>query len=109
MSNSQYLFLVLSMAAVTFVPRYIPMFLANRLVLPKFVEQALTYVPIAILTIIVVQTVLYKDQVLLLTWQNPYIGGSIAAFIAAILQKRLFVTIAVGLLTYCILKLWLSL
>lgn len=101
-----YLLLIAAMVAVTFLPRYLPFFLASKLQLPRSVEQALNYVPIAILTIIVVQTSLFKNGQLSLTLDNPYIGASILAFIAALLQKRLFVTITVGLISYAILRYW---
>ncbi|MDU0356169.1 AzlD domain-containing protein [Paraglaciecola aquimarina] len=55
-------FLILAMATVTFVPRLLPFALASRLKLPKFMQQALSYVPIAILTVIIVQSIFYRDQ-----------------------------------------------
>ena len=107
MTAMEYVFFVLAMAIVTFVPRYLPLYFANRLVLPRIVEQALNYVPIAILTIIIVQTVVYQDRALDLSWTNPYIGASLVAFVFALTQKKLFITIGAGLLSYGILKFWL--
>jgi len=101
-----YLLLIAAMVAVTFLPRYLPFYLASKLQLPSSVEQALNYVPIAVLTIIVVQTSLFKDGQLALSLDNPYIGASIAAFVIALLQKRLFVTIATGLVSYAVLRYW---
>ena len=99
-----YQLLLLAMVAVTFLPRYIPFYLASKLQLPRSVEQALNYVPIAVLTIIVVQTSLFKDGQLALNLDNPYIGASLVAFVVALLQKRLFVTIAAGLVSYAALR-----
>lgn len=89
-----------SMMLVTFLPRVIPLALASRMHLPAAIQQALTYVPIAVLTIIVVQTVFYAKGQLFISLQNPYILASAAALVASLLQSRLFVTIILGLITY---------
>lgn len=101
-----YLLLIGAMVAVTFLPRYLPFYLASKLQLPHSVEQALNYVPIAVLTIIVVQTSLFKDGQLAMNLDNPYIGASIVAFLVALWQKRLFVTILAGLVSYAVLRYW---
>ncbi|MDH5354696.1 MAG: AzlD domain-containing protein [Gammaproteobacteria bacterium] len=103
-----YLLLIAAMMAVTFLPRYLPFYLASKLQLPHSIEQALNYVPIAVLTIIVVQTSLFKEGQLALSADNPYIAASAVAFIVALLQKRLFVTISAGLVSYAVLQYWLS-
>ncbi len=102
-----YLLLIAAMVAVTFLPRYLPFYLASKLQLPRSVEQALNYVPIAVLTIIVVQTSLFREGQLAMSLDNPYIGASIVAFVVALWQKRLFVTILAGLVSYAVLRYWL--
>lgn len=101
-----YLLLITAMVAVTFLPRYLPFYLASKLQLPHSVEQALNYVPIAVLTIIVVQTSLFKEGQLAMSLDNPYIGASIVAFWVTLWQKRLFVTILAGLVSYAVLRYW---
>jgi len=103
-----YLLLIAAMVAVTFLPRYLPFYLASKLQLPRSIEQALNYVPIAVLTIIVVQTSLFKDGQLALGLNNPYIGASVVAFVVALLQKRLFITIVAGMICYAILRYWFA-
>ncbi len=103
-----YALLILAMALVTFTPRFVPFFMASKLQLPNRVEQALGYVPIAVLTIIIFQTALYKEGNMWLSLNNPYIGASVAACLTALLQKRLFVTISVGMVSYVLLKFFLS-
>ena len=80
--------LIALMAVVTYLPRYLPMALAGRVRLPPPVEQALDFVPIAVLTAIIAK-------------------AALAALAAALLWRRLFVTIAVGLACYAGLKLLL--
>ncbi|MDN4501117.1 AzlD domain-containing protein [Alteromonadaceae bacterium BrNp21-10] len=100
--------LIAGMVLVTFIPRYLPFALASRIRLPHALEQALNYVPIAVLTVIIVQTSLYADGKLFIAVSNPYIWGATAAFITAVIQPRLFISILMGLLTYAGAKIYLS-
>ncbi|MGK0269218.1 MAG: branched-subunit amino acid transport protein [Paraglaciecola sp.] len=99
--------LIMTMAIVTFVPRLLPFALASRLRLPKSMQQALSYVPIAILSVIIAQSIFYRDGVLALHIENLFLWSSLVAFITSLIQKRLFVTILMGLFSYSILKFWL--
>lgn len=101
------LLLLIAMAVVTFIPRFLPWALAERLNLPASVEQALTYVPIAVLTVIIVQTSLFQQQSLNLAVDNLYIWAALVAFITALGKLPLFVCIFSGLLTYGILWFYL--
>jgi len=99
--------LVFGMMCVTFIPRVLPMLLANRLNLPKSIEQALNYVPIAVLTIIVVQSSLYQQGEFQFTLKNPYLWAVIASAGLAKIQKSLLLTIVVGMAVYGVLRFWL--
>jgi branched-subunit amino acid transport protein len=98
--------LITAMAFVTYIPRLLPFALASRLRLPKSIQQALVYVPIAILSVIVAQSIFYRNGALALNMDNPFLWSGLVAFITALIQKRLFVTILMGLLSYSILKFW---
>jgi branched-subunit amino acid transport protein len=97
-------FLIAAMAAVTFIPRLLPFALASRLRLPKSIQQALSYVPIAILSVIIAQSIFYRNGALALHMDNPFLWSGLVAFITVLIQKRLFVTILMGLISYSILK-----
>lgn len=99
--------LIAAMAAVTYIPRLLPFALASRLRLPKSMQQALSYVPIAILSVIVAQSIFYRNGALALHMDNPFLWSGLVAFITALSQKRLFVTISAGLLSYSLLKFWI--
>ncbi|MFT6991719.1 MAG: branched-subunit amino acid transport protein [Paraglaciecola sp.] len=96
--------LITAMAAVTFIPRLLPFALASRLRLPKYIQQALSYVPIAILSVIITQSILYRNAALALHMDNPFFWSGLVAFIMDLIQKRLFVTILMSLISYSILK-----
>jgi branched-subunit amino acid transport protein len=93
------------MALVTFVPRYLPFALAGRMRLPPTLEQALDFVPIAVLTAIIAQTAIVRGGEVSIGLDNYHALAAMAAFIAALLWRRLFVTIAVGLLCFAALHL----
>lgn len=96
--------LISAMMLVTFIPRLLPFALASRLRLPKGLEQALNYVPIAVLSVIIAQSIFYRNGELAMQTDNPFLWASCIALITALLQKRLFVTILVGLLSYSVIR-----
>lgn len=97
--------LIAGMVAVTFATRYIPLVMAGRLRLPRALEAALRYVPVAVLTAITVQAVLMPKGAVELDLGNPYLFGSLAAILVAWLTKRLLPTIAGGMAVFLFWKL----
>ncbi len=99
--------LIVGMAVLTFIPRYLPMALAGKAVLPPLLERAFAYVPIAVLTAIIAQTVLIRDGALSLSLANPHLLAALAACAVAIWKKHLFLTIALGLVVYGVARFFL--
>ena len=96
--------LIFLMALVTFLPRYLPFALAGRLKIPNTMEQALGFVPIAVLTAIIAQTALVRDGSIDLTWGNHHALATLAAFVVAVWTRHLFATIGVGLVVFGVLR-----
>ncbi|HBR96291.1 MAG TPA: AzlD domain-containing protein [Gammaproteobacteria bacterium] len=92
--------LIVGMALVTFLPRYLPLALAGRYRLPPLLRQCLGYVPIAVLSAIITQTVFVSGGDLRVSLGNPYLWGALAAAIVALLNKPLFWSISAGLAAY---------
>jgi branched-subunit amino acid transport protein len=101
----QEILLIAGMVAVTFAARYVPLALAERLRLPRIMEAALRFVPVAVLTAITVPAVLMPHGTLQVQVGNPYLFGSLAAIVVAWLTKRLLPTIAVGMAVFLFWKL----
>ena len=97
--------LIVMMAAVTFTPRYLPFALAGKLRIPAGLERALAFVPIAVLTAIIAQSALIRNGSLDVTFHNLHALAALAAFVAAVWTRRLFITIATGLIVFAALKL----
>jgi len=54
--------IILGMAFATFLPRFIPMALLSRLVIPERVKKGLDYIPISILGAIVFPILFFNEE-----------------------------------------------
>jgi branched-subunit amino acid transport protein len=97
--------LIMLMAAVTFIPRYLPFAMAGKLRISAGLEQALSFVPIAVLTAIITQTALIRNGTIDLSFHNYHALATLAAFIVAVWTRHLFMTIATGLIAFALLRL----
>ncbi len=89
--------LVLGMALVTFAVRYPPLALVGRLQLPERVIRALRYVPVAVLTAIIVPAVLMPQGELDLRLENAYLIAGLTAVLVSWRMKNLLLTIVIGI------------
>lgn len=97
--------LIFAMAAVTYLPRYLPFALAGKVQVPRRLEQALEFVPIAVLTAIIVQTAVFREGQAVLNATNHHALAAIVAFIVALSGRPMFTTIAAGLACFFLLRL----
>ncbi|MBN3855516.1 MULTISPECIES: AzlD domain-containing protein [unclassified Paraburkholderia] len=93
-----YVALILGMALITWVVRAAVFVLGERVVFPPLVRTALGFVPVTVLTAIIVpMAVSPHGQNAELTWRNPQLVGALAAIAASLLTRRPLLTIAAGL------------
>ncbi|RLA39252.1 MAG: AzlD domain-containing protein [Gammaproteobacteria bacterium] len=97
--------LIFFMAAVTYLPRYLPFALAGKIRLPQTLERALDYVPIAVLTAIIAQASMIRQGELDFSLTNYHALAALAAFLVAIIWRNLLLTIVVGLVCFTALRL----
>jgi branched-subunit amino acid transport protein len=99
-----YWWLILGMAAITFLMRY-SLFAWPNLRFPPLVRQGLHYVPTAVLTAIVVPGMLLPDGA---HWQlsldNAYLLAGIVSIGIAAFSRHLLATIGGGLLVFFLLR-----
>lgn len=96
--------LILGMAAITFVLRY-SLFAWPHLRFPPVVRQGLHYVPTAVLTAIVAPGMLLPDgQHWALALDNAYLLAGLASIAIAALTRHLLATIGGGLLVFFLLR-----
>jgi branched-subunit amino acid transport protein len=96
-----YVLLILGMAVITWLIRAAVFVLGDRIVFPPLVRTALGFVPVTVLTAIIVpMTVSPQGTDAELTWRNPQLVGALAAVAVSALTRRPLLTIAVGLAVF---------
>lgn len=96
--------IITGMMAVTFSVRYILLALSGRFTLPREMERILRYVPPAVLTAIIVPSVLIPGGQWNLSLNNIYLPAAMAAIIAGFLfPKRVLAASIVSGLTVFVL------
>jgi branched-subunit amino acid transport protein len=95
--------LITGMFLVTFSVRYVLLPLSGRVRFSPNVERALRYVPVAVLTAIIVPAaVMPGGHTLQLSPANPYFVGAILTAIIGWFGKNLLVTIVGGMAVFAI-------
>jgi branched-subunit amino acid transport protein len=98
-----YVVLIVGMAAITWLIRATVFVLGDRLVFPPVLRTALGFVPVTVLTAIIVpMAVSPHGNNAELTWRNPQLVGALAAIVVSALTRRPLLTIAVGLAVFCV-------
>ncbi|MAS35842.1 MAG: branched-chain amino acid transport [Anaerolineaceae bacterium] len=96
------LLLVAGMALVTVAIRYPTMAIFGRIPLPDALIRALRYVPVAVLTAIIVPLMIMPDGEVALSLDNAFLIGGIAATVIAWRTKNLLLTIVLGMAIFLI-------
>ncbi|RBP84599.1 AzlD domain-containing protein [Marinomonas rhizomae] len=101
--------IISGMFAVTFGVRFALFARADKVVMPAFIEKALKFVPVAVLTAIITPMVLMPNQHIDFSLSNPWLLGALVAFGVGIWRQQQLLTILVGVLVFFIAKYGLSL
>ena len=103
--STREILLIAGMLAVTFSVRYLPLVLAGRTRLPRLLEAALRFVPVAVLTAITVPAVLMPAGSMELGLDNPYLFGCAAAILIAWRSRKLLPTVIGGMAVFLLWRL----
>ena len=96
-----YVIVILGMAAITWLVRTAVFVLGERIAFPPLVRTALGFVPVTVLTAIIVpMAVSPHGSNAELTWRNPQLVGALAAVLVSAVTRRPLLTIAVGLAVF---------
>jgi len=98
----QTLWLLLGMAAVTFLPRFIPLALFTRWSLPERIKRGLHFMPTAIMAAIVFPVLLSSAEGKL-TFEPRLLLSALPVFLVAVKTKNLWASVVVGMLVYWLL------
>lgn len=108
MSNSFLITVVFGMFVVTFAIRFVLLARAHRTHLPVWLEEALRFVPVAVLTAIIMPMILIPNKHWDLSWDNPWLLGGVAAFVIGLVLRKPLITILVGVVVFFVSKVLIS-
>jgi branched-subunit amino acid transport protein len=100
--------MILGMALINLAIRWPVYLFANHFRFPPIIERALAFVPVAVLTAIIVPTVLYPGDgtKLDISWRNPALLAALVACAVSYFAKNLFATIGAGVVAFLLFR-WL--
>lgn len=96
--------LIFGMFVATFSSRYPPMLIAGKTQLPEPLLRMLKYVPIAVLTAIVIPAMVMPEDKIDISLGNIHLLAGIISIIVAWRTRNLLWTISIGMLAFLILK-----
>lgn len=100
MISDGYVILIIGMGLVTYIPRWIPLFILTRYKLPKWFVEWLDLIPVAILSALLLPELVTSGQPRHLLLRRPELLVAIPTIIFALKTRSLGGTVIVGMLLY---------
>ena len=97
MDQETILITILGMGAVTYLPRLLPVLLLSSKKLPPLVETWLRFVPVAVLSAMLLPSLIIKDDALDFSSSNLFLWAAIPTFLVAWKTRSLFGSVIVGM------------
>jgi branched-subunit amino acid transport protein len=92
------IWLVLILAGLlTFATRLSFILLLEKIKMPEWFRRGLRFVPVAVLSAIILPELTSPNGSLLLSWRNPQLLAGVVAILVAWKTKNVLLTIAVGM------------
>ncbi|MFT2111621.1 AzlD domain-containing protein [Marinomonas sp. 2405UD68-3] len=104
MNTIHCVFIILGMFAVTFGIRFVLFARANKVVMPAFLDRALKFVPVAVLTAIITPMVVISNKSIDVSLSNSWLLGAVFAFLTGIWLQKQLLTIIVGVFVFFVAK-----
>lgn len=105
MSELTYYLMIAGMLLVTYLPRLLPALLLQGRTIPPFLSAWLKYVPVAVLSALLLPSLLVVDGKIDLAWDNLYILAAVPAALVALRTRSMFVTVIVGMGVVALIRL----
>ncbi len=98
------MYIIVGMAAVTYLTRVSFLVLVGGMPLPEFLSRGLKFIPIAILTAFVIPGLLASEGQVNLSWNNRYLLAGVTSGLVAARWKNVFLAMGSGMLVMVILQ-----
>jgi branched-subunit amino acid transport protein len=99
---------ILGMAAVTFIPRLLPVYFLSSKSLPPLVVDWLRYVPVAVLAAMLFPSLLVQGDQVTLGANNLFLWAAVPTFLVAWKTRSLFGSVVVGMILVAVARYWLG-
>lgn len=93
--------IILASAAVTLLPRVLPLAFLSRVELPEWSLRFLRHIPVAVMAALLAQTLFVKDGTP--AWQPLMILPALPAWLVAVRTRSLLLTVVAGVLAAMLL------
>ena len=100
MSMNEYIYLIIGMGLVTYLPRWFPLFFLTDRQLPGWLIEWLDLIPVAILSALLIPALITAGEPRQLVFFQSELLVSIPTFIVAILTKSLGGTVMTGMVLF---------
>jgi branched-subunit amino acid transport protein len=106
MSAMEIMLMIAGMALINLAIRWPVYLFADHVRFPPLVERALAFVPVAVLTAIIVPATLYPeaDKGIQLSYMNPYLVGAVVAAVVSWKWQKLMPTILIGMAVFFVTR-----
>lgn len=102
-NDSALIFLFLGMFAVTYLPRVLPLTILSRVTLPRFIIDVLAYIPLAILSALLVPSLIMSGGEIDLSFDNHLLIAGILTAGLAVFTKKLVLIVVSGIIITALL------
>lgn len=106
--RAEILYIILGMAAVTFFTRFVSLAFFRQMGIPGWLHRWLRHIPTAILTVLIVPSLLLPQGRLDLSLQNHYLLAGLIAGLVALRSGHIIATLVSGMSAMFVLR-WLTL
>ncbi len=100
MTDSRYILLLFGMAAVTYIPRWLPLWLLSGRTLPQWFLDWLSLIPVAVLSALLLPELLISGPPRHLDPMNPELLVAVPTFLVAAKTKSLLWAVLTGMVLY---------
>lgn len=97
--------IVLGMSIVTYIPRALPIVILSKLKIPDWFLNWLKYIPVAVLSALLVPGILVSDGAMNFSLGNRSLIAAVPCILIAAKTKNLFITVLSGMLVMLLLNL----
>ena len=100
MIRTEYLVLIAGMGLVTYLPRWLPIFLLARRQLPRWFTEWLDLIPVAILSALLLPAIVTSATPRHLDFSQPHLWVAVPTFLFSLKTKSLGGTVVVGMFLF---------